>query len=49
MEEILAPSINPNPYELWKDVITRGWDIIAHIEKMGISTCKKATNWSKLF
>ena len=39
---------NPIPHELWKDVITRGWAIMAHKEKLGCNTCKKATNWSKL-
>ena len=40
--------VNPIPPKLWKDVITRGWAIMAHIEKMGFNACKKATNQSKL-
>ena len=29
---------NPIPHELWKDVITRVWAIMAHKEKMGYNT-----------
>ena len=35
--------INPIPHKLWKDVITRGWAIMAHKEKFGCNTHKKAT------
>ena len=40
--------VNPIPHELWKDVITRVWAIMAHIKKVGFNTCKIATNWSKI-
>ena len=44
----LTFSLNPIPHELWKDVITRVWAIMAHKEKMAYNTYKKATNLSKL-
>ena len=42
-------TLNPIPHELWKDVITRGWAIMAHKEKLGCNTCQKATNGQNLF
>ena len=41
--------INPIPHVLWKDVITRGWAIMAHIEKMALILVKKPPIGQNLF
>ena len=40
---------NPIPHELWKDVITRVWAIMAHKDKMAYNTYKKLPICQNLF